>query len=57
MTDSKKKSKGGVRPKKLQINKETLKDLNARDASANRVKGGAPQETKWVTCSCGGGVC
>ena len=40
MTDSKKKAEGksGAKPNKLQLKKETLKDLGAKDA--RRVKGG-----------------
>ena len=41
MTNRKKtaKSKGGAKTKKLQLNKQTLKDLTAKDAK--KVKGGA----------------
>lgn len=40
MTDIKKKEKGkgGAKPKKLQMNKETLKDLTAKDP--RQLKGG-----------------
>lgn len=53
MTNIKKKTKGGVKAKKLQVNKETLKDLNS-GKGANRIKGGGVAYTNWQSCSCAG---
>ena len=43
MTDSKKRarSQSGTKEKKLQLNKETLKDLSASTDRARQLKGGA----------------
>ena len=51
MTDIKKKEKGkgGAKPKKLQFNKETIKDLKARDEE--RVKGGAAMTGNRASCA------
>ena len=50
MTDSKKKDKGPNRPKgkKLQLNKETIKDLTAK--GGDQIKGGIPRQTAPRTC-------
>ena len=47
MTDSKKKAKGksGTKAKKLQLNKETLKDLSA--GGPQQVKGGVPRNPNY----------
>ena len=48
MTNRKKtaKSKGGAKAKKLQLNKKTVKDLTARDAT--KVKGGAMYTMNYI---------
>ena len=55
MTDRKKKEKGksGAKSKKLQLNKEALKDLGARERAAKGIKGGqraAAAPTRWDLC-------
>ena len=51
MTDIKKtkKNKGGAKVKKLQLHKETLKDLSAKNSG--QVKGGTPRPTEYVQCT------
>ena len=51
MTDRKKtaKDKGGAKAKKLRLNKETLKDLSAKNSG--QVKGGTPRPTEYVQCT------
>ena len=39
----------------LALDKATLKDLEPGASRARQVKGGVPQETRGVTCSCTGG--
>lgn len=38
------------KPKKLRLNKDTLKDLSAK--SADRVEGGIPKSTRWTYAGC-----
>ena len=51
MTDMKKTEKGtsGAKGKKLRLNKETLRDLKARDE--DRVKGGAAMTGNRPSCA------
>ena len=55
MTDIKKtaKSKGATKTKKLTLSKDTIKDLTVGDKS-DKVRGGSPRETDWISCSCQG---
>ena len=55
MTDKKKTGKTGITAKKkLQVSKETLKDLSAID-KAQQVRGGAPNVTRLNCPWCTGG--
>ena len=58
MTDTKKKerSKSGAKGKKLQLNKETLRDLRASTDRTRELKGGAAPhlQCSGVESGCGG---
>ena len=44
------KSKSGAKPKKFQLNKETVKDLNVSDRNAKNVQGGKKAVIISLTC-------